>query len=99
MPGRTVTPEPGDIAAAMCEGDPMEERPSGMSMFDYNARPAMPQVILIGERASGVGYQIRDFLSRNRVPYEWVELDDERAPTLAGAAGTGWDRLPICVLP
>src|SRR2546421_12014376 len=47
-----------------------------MSMFDYDARPVTPQVILVGNRASSAGYTIRDFLSRNGVPYDWVDLED-----------------------
>ncbi len=47
-----------------------------MSMIDYDARPVTPQVVLVGHRASSAGYGIRDFLSRNGVPYEWVDLDD-----------------------
>ena len=47
-----------------------------MSMIDYDARPVTPQVLLVGHRASSVGYSIRDFLSRNGVPYEWVDVDD-----------------------
>ena len=47
-----------------------------MSMIDYDARPVTPQVLLVGKRASSVGYSIRDFLSRNGVPYEWVDIDD-----------------------
>ena len=43
-----------------------------MTMIDYDARPVTPQVLLVGHRASSVGYSIRDFLSRNGVPYEWV---------------------------
>ena len=69
-------------------------------MFDYDARPATPQVVIVGLRASSVGYQLRDFLSRNGVPYEWVEFDDtERVRDLVDANDTGADRLPICVLP
>src|ERR1700730_8235375 len=71
-----------------------------MSMMDYDARPVTPQVVLVGHRASAVGYSIRDFLSRNGVPYEWVDLDDpERVATLLPAAERGVDRLPVCVLP
>ena len=71
-----------------------------MSMIDYDARPVTPQVLLIGQRASSVGYSIRDFLSRNGVPYEWVDLDDEaRVGALLPAAERGVDRLPVCVLP
>ena len=69
-------------------------------MIDYDARPVTPQVVLIGQRASSVGYSIRDFLSRNGVPYEWVDLDDEaRVGALLRAAERGVDRLPVCVLP
>jgi thioredoxin reductase (NADPH) len=71
-----------------------------MSMIDYDSKPVTPQVVLVGHRASSVGYSIRDFLSRNGVPYEWVDLDDpERVAALLPAAERGADRLPVCVLP
>jgi thioredoxin reductase (NADPH) len=71
-----------------------------MSMIDYDARPVTPQVVLVGNRATAVGYSIRDFLSRNGVPYEWVDLDDAaRVGELLAAAERGADRLPVCVLP
>jgi thioredoxin reductase (NADPH) len=69
-------------------------------MFDYDARPVTPQVVIVGLRASSVGYQLRDFLSRNGVPYDWVEFDDaERVRGLLGPSDVGPDRLPICLLP
>jgi thioredoxin reductase (NADPH) len=69
-------------------------------MFDYDARPVTPQVVIVGRRASSLGYQLRDFLSRNGIPYEWVEIDDsERVHTLLDASDVGPDRLPICLLP
>jgi len=71
-----------------------------MSMIDYDSRPVTPQVLLVGHRASSVGYSIRDFLSRNGVPYEWVDLDDEaRVAALLPAEERGADQLPVCVLP
>jgi thioredoxin reductase (NADPH) len=71
-----------------------------MSMIDYDARPVTPQVVLVGHRASSVGYSIRDFLSRNGVPYEWVDVDDAtRVEALLPAAERGADQLPVCVLP
>src|SRR5437016_9357179 len=73
---------------------------SSASMFDYDARPVTPQVVIVGLRASSAGYQLRDFLSRNGVPYEWVEIDDtERVRTLLDGGDVGPDRLPICLLP
>lgn len=71
-----------------------------MSMIDYDSRPVTPQVLLVGHRASSVGYSIRDFLSRNGVPYEWVDVDDAaRVAALLPAGERGVDQLPVCVLP
>ena len=71
-----------------------------MSMIDYDAKPVTPQVLLVGHRASAVGYSIRDFLSRNGVPYEWVDVDDQaRVGALLPAEERGVDQLPVCVLP
>jgi thioredoxin reductase (NADPH) len=69
-------------------------------MFDYDARPVTPQVVLVGRRASSLGYELRDFLSRNGVPYDWVEIDDaDRVRQLFDGGDIDLDRLPICVLP
>ncbi len=71
-----------------------------MSMIDYDARPVTPQVLLVGQRASSVGYSLRDFLSRNGVPYEWVDVDDStRVEALLSPEERGLDWLPVCVLP
>jgi thioredoxin reductase (NADPH) len=77
----------------------MSDEPGG-SMFDYDARPVTPQVVLVGRRASSLGYELRDFLSRNGVPYDWVEIDDaDRVRQLFDGGEVDADRLPICVLP
>src|ERR1700690_2424637 len=77
----------------------MSDEPGG-SMFDYDGGPVTPQVVLVGRRASSLGYELRDFLSRNGVPYDWVEADDA-APVRQLPAGDDIDPdgLPICVLP
>jgi thioredoxin reductase (NADPH) len=73
---------------------------SSASMFDYDARPVTPQVVIVGLRASSVGYQIRDFLSRNGVPYEWVDIENpDRVQAVLDATDISFDRLPICLLP
>jgi len=69
-------------------------------MFDYDSRPVTPQVVLVGRRASSLGYELRDFLSRNGVPYDWVEADEaERVRELLEGGDVDPSRLPICVLP
>src|SRR5437868_12599096 len=71
-----------------------------MSMFDYDARPVTPQVILVGIRASSAGYTIRDFLSRNGVPYDWVDLEDvDRLPSVVSPSEMDPGLLPIYILP
>ena len=71
-----------------------------MSMFEYDARPVTPQVVLVGNRASSAGYTIRDFLSRNGVPYDWVDLEDvERLRVVVAPGEIDPGLLPMCILP
>jgi thioredoxin reductase (NADPH) len=78
----------------------MSDPPGDTSMFDYDARPVTPQIVLVGERASSVGYAIRDFLSRNGFPYEWVDIENHaRVGEVLAADELDGGRLPICVLP
>src|SRR3954452_19435524 len=73
--------------------------PSGGSMFDYDARPVTPQVVLVGRRTSSLGYELRDFLSRNGVPYDWGEIDDADRIRQLFDGDIDPDRVPIRVLP
>src|SRR6202048_680636 len=71
-----------------------------MSMIDYDARPGAPRLVWVGHKASVGGYSIRDFLSRNGVPYEWVDVNDtERVAALLPEGATEPDQLPLCILP
>ena len=71
-----------------------------MSMFDYDTRPVTPGVVLIDSGSSPAAYRIRDFLSRNGRPYEWVNLDDRtRIQTVLGSSDVDTAILPMCILP
>jgi thioredoxin reductase (NADPH) len=71
-----------------------------MTMFDYDARPVTPQVVLIGTRSSAVAYGIRDFLTRNGRPYEWVDVDGRGdLDSLLKGMSIDASRLPLCILP
>ena len=71
-----------------------------MSMFDYDARPVTPGVVLVGRPASHGGYAIRDFLSRNGYPFEWVDAGQPDAVrAVLGVAEVEPSALPLCILP
>jgi thioredoxin reductase (NADPH) len=71
-----------------------------MSMFDYDARPVTPGVVLVGTPASRGGYAIRDFLSRNGYPFEWVDArQPDAVRAVLGAAEVEPSALPLCILP
>jgi thioredoxin reductase (NADPH) len=71
-----------------------------VSLFDYDTRPATPGVVLVDAGTSAAAYRIRDFLSRNSLQYEWVDVtDSERVRAVLGSAEIDVRSLPICVLP
>jgi len=78
----------------------MSDRMTPMSMFDYDARPVTPGVVLVGTRASRGAYAIRDFLSRNGYPFEWVDAErPDAVAAVLGAADVEPSALPLCTLP
>ncbi len=71
-----------------------------MSMFDYDARPVTPLPVLVGTTASRGAYAIRDFLSRNGYPFEWVDAGQPDAVrAVLGVAEVEPSALPLCILP
>lgn len=59
-----------------------------MGLFDYDARPATPQVQLVGDRSAAAAYALRDFLTRNGLPYDWQEVQNLlEAPCRPGWSG------------
>ncbi|MDP9072208.1 MAG: FAD-dependent oxidoreductase [Actinomycetota bacterium] len=85
--------------------DPPEERLYPVLddlLEDWQAgfHPRFEGIRVIGHRWSPDGHRLRDFLARNLVPYQWldVEADEEAARLLAAADGSS-ARLPVVVLP
>jgi thioredoxin reductase (NADPH) len=69
-------------------------------MFDYDARPATALLTLVGVSASRGAYAIRDFLTRNHFPFQWVNADEPAAVLAAlGTADIAASQLPVCILP
>jgi thioredoxin reductase (NADPH) len=85
--------------------DPPEERlfPTLDDLLgDWQADAAVlsdPEARVVGHRFSPGSHEARDFLARNRVPYEWLELErDPEARRLLDIAGIAADRLPAVFL-
>jgi thioredoxin reductase (NADPH) len=85
--------------------DPPEERlfPTLEDLLgDWQADAAVlsdPEARLVGHRFSPASHDARDFLARNRVPYEWLDVEhDQEARQLLDLAGIGHERLPAVFL-
>jgi thioredoxin reductase (NADPH) len=71
-----------------------------MSMFDYDARPVAPVPVLVGTTATPGAYAIRDFLSRNGYPFEWVDArEPDAVRAVLGVGEVDPSALPLCILP
>jgi thioredoxin reductase (NADPH) len=63
-------------------------------------RPAFEGIRVLGSQWSPQSYSTKEFLSRNRVPYEWVDLDlDAPARALAESLAGDLTRLPVVIFP
>lgn len=83
--------------------DPPEEKlfPVLTDMLDEwraEYRPGYGGVRVIGDRWSARGHVVRDFLARNQVPYEFLDIESsEEARTLGGSVDAS--DLPLVILP
>jgi thioredoxin reductase (NADPH) len=54
---------------------------------------------VVGDRWSARSYEVRDFLARNQVPYQWYLAEEPEGQRLLEAAGTSRATLPVVVTP
>jgi thioredoxin reductase (NADPH) len=68
---------------------------------DWSATAETPfdGVRVIGHRFSAGSHGIRDFLTRNQVPYRWLDAEDEEAERLLEASAVDTGRLPVLLFP
>ena len=58
------------------------------------------EVRVVGHRWSDRSHEIKTFLTRNHVPYQWLEVDrDEEADRLKDLAGASLEDLPLLLVP
>ena len=71
-----------------------------LAEWQARTRPPFDGMRVAGTTLSASSYAIKDFLSRNLVPYQWVDLDlDTAARELVAAIPDGLSRLPVVMFP
>src|ERR1700733_10514554 len=66
-------------------------------------RPAFQGIRVLGTRWSPRCYELRDFLARNHVPYQWIDVEgsanDPETKLLCDALGSDSSSLPVVLFP
>src|SRR5277367_3197349 len=66
-------------------------------------RPTFQGIRVLGTRWSPKSYELRDFLARNRVPYQWIDVEltanDAETKQLMDALGPEGASLPVVLFP
>jgi thioredoxin reductase (NADPH) len=66
-------------------------------------RPTFEGIRVLGTRWSPRSYELRDFLARNRVPYQWIDVEvsanDPETKLLLEALGPEASSLPVVLFP
>ena len=66
-------------------------------------RPAYEGIRVLGTRWSSKAYEVRDFLARNHVPYQWIDVElsaeDPEVKQLIASIGDDAAKLPLTLFP
>jgi thioredoxin reductase (NADPH) len=68
--------------------------------WSARARVSFEGVRVVGSRWSPKSYDTRDFLSRNQIPYQWIDVEQDAPMRELALSASGGDlsRLPVVVL-
>ncbi len=71
--------------------------------WQANYHPAFDGIRVLGTRWSSKSYELREFLARNHVPYQWLDIEnagkDSEVKKLAASAGGEELHLPVVFFP
>lgn len=74
-------------------------------LTDWNStfRPPYEGIRVLGTRWSNRSYELRDFLARNQVPYQWIDIEvaqsDPEVRSLIHSLGPEAETLPLILFP
>ena len=69
-----------------------------LDQWSASYRAPFEGIRVIGTRWSRRCYEARDFLARNQIPYQWLNVEDPAGAQLLTTIGDGLDKLPIVLL-
>lgn len=68
--------------------------------WEASFRPEFQGIRVVGTMWSPASHDVKDFLSRNQIPYRWMDLEhDPAALDLAGSVGENGPRIPVVAFP
>jgi thioredoxin reductase (NADPH) len=74
-------------------------------LHDWSAqfRPPYEGIRVLGTRWSSRSYELRDFMARNQVPYQWIDVElaatDPEVRRLIESLGSELEKLPLILFP
>jgi len=74
-------------------------------LMDWNSgfRPLYEGIRVLGTRWSNRSYELREFLARNQVPYQWIDIElaqtDPEVRSLIASLGPEAETLPLMLFP
>ena len=88
------------VARPWRPGDEHFHQAIAQSLYQWSVghRPRFLTARVVGERWSARSHEIRDLLSRNSVPFDFLDVDSEEGRALVEQSGAATDRLPVVVL-
>ncbi|HEV3332011.1 MAG TPA: FAD-dependent oxidoreductase [Bryobacteraceae bacterium] len=70
-----------------------------LDQWSESYRPPFEGIRVIGTRWSSRCYELREFLARNHIPYQWLDAECAEAKTVLAGSANGHTVLPVVLLP
>ncbi len=69
-----------------------------LDQWSASYRPPFEGIRVIGTRWSPRCYEVREFLARHQIPYQWLDIESAEAKTIRASIEGGQAALPLVVL-
>src|SRR5436190_1284288 len=69
-----------------------------LDQWSASYRPPFEGIRVIGTRWSPRCYEVREFLARHQIPYQWLDIESADAKTIRASIGDGQPALPVVIL-